>query len=83
MEVVEDDFEENTQLPISEIVLLEEGEDFSVEVIVAYQFAENGEFDHVVKYSVSCGGVNIQPKQTQMVLSYKKKILVSDLVIVY
>ena len=47
VEILEDQTEKYLDAPISEIVLLEEGEDFSEVLVVASQLAEDGQFDHV------------------------------------
>ncbi len=50
LKVLRDHPEQNLGVPISEIVLLEKGEDFSEVLIVASQLAEDGQFNHVGKY---------------------------------
>ena len=57
LQILGDHAEQNLGVPISEIVLLEEGEDFSEVLIIARQFAEDGEFDHAVECSAESGDV--------------------------
>ena len=57
VEIVRHHSEDNLGVPISEIVLLEEGEDFSEVLVVACEFTQDGQFDHVGKYNVRSGDV--------------------------